>query len=89
MPVGVLDDDDRVVHQDADGKNQGEERYPVDRVADEHGRKKRQGERERNRDGHDESGARPQRNAEEDHHGDDGNKQVPQQFVAFSCAVSP
>ena len=33
VPVDVLHDHDRVVHQDADGEDQREERDPVERVA--------------------------------------------------------
>ncbi len=49
VPDDVLDDDDRVVHEDADREDEGEERDPVERVAEEH--EDEEGQRERDRHG--------------------------------------
>ena len=50
----VLDDDDRVVDEDADREDEREERDPVERVADEVEDEQRQRERRRDRDRDDE-----------------------------------
>ena len=51
--MDVLDDDDGVVDQDADGEDEREEGDAVERVAEEVGGGERQGERHRHRDRHD------------------------------------
>ena len=79
----VLHHDDRIVHQDADGEDQREERDAVEGVAIEIEREEREGERDRNRDQHD---ARlPPAKDQPDHrrNREHGQQHVPQQLVAL------
>ena len=79
----VFNDDDGVVHEDADREDQGEERDAVERVSIkvEH----EQGERERRGDGeeHDERFAPAEKQKDEDCHAEDGDAHVEEKLVAF------
>ena len=46
MPVDILDDDDSVIHQYADGENQREQGYAIDRESPGPGREQRGGQRD-------------------------------------------
>jgi len=79
----VFDDHDGVVHQDADGEDQREERDAVERVPVEV--KNQQREREGRGDGeeHDERFAPAEEKQDEQRHAEDGDAHVQQQFVAL------
>ncbi len=69
VPVDVLDDDDRVVDQDADREDQREEAHPVEREAPRPRREQRCGKRQQHRDADDDRLAAAER---DEHQGDDG-----------------
>ncbi len=77
----VLDHDDGVVHKNADGEDQGEERNAVDGVAQEI--KHRHGERQRDRNGqqHHARLAPAQEERHQQGHRQRGQQQVLQQFI--------
>ena len=79
----VLDHDDGVVHQDADGEDQGEEGDAVERVAVEV--EDQQGQGQRGGDGqHDDDRLAPAEGEEDQQrHAEDGDAHVQQQFVGF------
>ena len=79
----VLDHDDGVVHQDADGEDQGEERDAVERVAVEVEHQQRQGQRAGNGDADDERLAPAQRQQDEQRHADHRDAHVEQQLVGL------
>ena len=70
VAVDVLDDDDRVVHEDADREDEGEERHAVQGVAEEIRREEREGERRGDRDEDDDRLAAPEEERHEDHDGE-------------------
>ena len=61
MSVNVLHDHDRVVDQDADRENQGEQRHPVDREAPGPGREQRGRQRDDDGGADDDGLAPPER----------------------------
>ena len=63
VAVDVLDDDDGVVDEDADGEDQGKEGHAVERVAVEVVDEQRQGQGHRDGDGHDDGLAPPRKRA--------------------------
>ena len=70
VPLHVLDDDDRVVHDEADREHDREQRQQVDREAGGQHQERRADERDR--DGHRRDQRRSRRaEEEEDHHDDD------------------
>ena len=75
VAVDVLDDDDRVVDEDADGEDEGEERHPVQRVAEEVRREERERERRRHRDEDDDRLAAAEEERHEEH---DGERREPE-----------
>jgi len=83
VPVDVLDDDDRVVDEDADGEDEGKEGHAVERVAieviDEQGER----ERHRHRDTHDSGLAGTQGQRDQDDDGDRGDEHVIEQLVGL------
>ena len=83
MADDVLDHHDGVIHQDADGEDQREERDAVEREAVEV--EDQQRERERGRDGERDDGrfAPAEREQDEQRHADDGDAHVQEQFVGF------
>ena len=83
VPHDVLDHHDRVVHQNADGEDQREERNPVERVAVEKEHQQRQREGHGNRDKHDQRFPDPKREGDEDTEPNHGNQHVVKQFVGF------
>ena len=83
MADNVFDHDDGVVHEDADGKNQREERDAVQREAVEIKHQQSQRQRGRNRNGHDDGFAPAQREQNQQRHADHGDEHVPEQFVGF------
>ena len=70
VAVDVLDDDDRVVHEDANREDEREERDPVQRVAEEIRREEREGKSRRDRDEDDDRLAAPEEERHEDHDGE-------------------
>ena len=68
VPHDVLDDDDRVVHEDSDREDQGEERDAVQRVAEKREHEERQRERHRDRQENDAGLATPERQGHEQRH---------------------
>ena len=79
----VLDHHDRVVHQDADGEDQREERDPVERVAVEVEDEQREAERHRDRE-HDDQRLAPAEEEQDEHgHAEDGDAHVQEQLVRF------
>ncbi len=73
VTLDVLDHDDGVVDDDADGQNQGEQRQGVDRIAQ--GQLHREGADEGDRDGQDRDDGRApglQEDQDDDHHQEDG-----------------
>ena len=83
MADDVLDHHNGVVHQDADGEDQREERDAVQRVAVEVKHQQRQRERGGNGDGDDERFAPAQRQQDQQRHAEHGDAHVPEQFVGF------
>ncbi len=79
----VLHHDDRIVHEDADGEDQREERDAVQRVAVEVEHEQRQRQRDRNRDEHDRRLAPAEHEPDERRHREHGEQHVPQQLVAL------
>ena len=79
----VLDHDDGVVHQDADGEDQGEEGDAVERVAVEVEHQQRQGQRAGNGDADDDRLAPAQRQEDEQRDADHRDAHVEQQFVGL------
>ena len=79
----VLHHHDGVVHQDADGKNQREQRDAVQRVAVKIENRQRQGQSHRNGDEHDQRLAKTQRDGDQDAHRDHRDQHVEQQFVGL------
>ena len=79
----VLHHDDRIVHQDADGEDQREERDAVQGVAIEIEHEERERERDRNRDQHDGRLAPAEGQPDQRRDREDGEQHVPQQFVAL------
>ena len=79
----VLDHHDGVVHQNADGKNQREERDAVQREAVQIKHQQRQRERGRNGDGHDERFTPAQRQQNQQGHAHYGDEHVPEQLIGF------
>ena len=89
MPHHILDHDDGVVHEDADGEDQSKERDAVDGITQEV--KHRHGERQRNRNGqkHNTRLAPPKEESDQKSHRQRRQQQVFQQFVRLSlCCVS-
>ena len=74
---------DRVVHQNANGEDQREQRDPVQRVAIKIKDCERKRQRDRNRDEHDQRFAQTQRDGDQHAHRDHRDQHVPQQFVRF------
>ena len=89
MPIGILHHDNRVIDQDADRKDQGEECDPVDRVADQHGGKEREGERRGNGQRDDHRRPHAQGQSKKQHYGHHRNQQMPQQFVRLVIGRLP
>ncbi len=83
MPVDVLDDDDGIVDEDADGEDEGKEGHPVERVAIEVVDEQRQGERHRNRHGHDDGLARTEGQRDQDDDGDRRDEHVLEQLIGL------
>jgi hypothetical protein len=81
VPHDVLDDDDRIVDQDADREDEGEERDAVQRVAVQVEHEQRQRERHRNGDQDHERLAPAKGQPDEHGDGDDRDKHVPQELV--------
>ncbi len=50
VAIGVFDDHNGIVHENADGKDKGKQCHPVDRVADHHRGEERERKSQRNRD---------------------------------------
>ena len=68
VAVDVLHVDDGVIHQQAQGQDQGEQRHPVDGVAEEQVAGQGDGQGQGHRQGHDEGLPPPQKQRQE--HGD-------------------
>ena len=83
MPRDVLDHDDGVVDQDADGEDQREQAHPVDGVAHDPGGEEREQDRGRDHDDHDDAFAPADREHDQEHDGDRREPQVEQQFVGL------
>ena len=71
MPEGVLQHDDRVVHHDADGQRQREQRQIVDREAEKVHHGERRDDRSRDGDGRDDRRAEVAQEDEDDDHDED------------------
>ena len=89
MAVDVLDDDDRVVHQDADREDEREERDAVQGVAEEIEDEEREGEGHGHGDEDDDGLAPPEKEGHEEHDGERREDQVVMSSLDFSSAVSP
>jgi hypothetical protein len=83
MADDVFDHDNGVVHQDADGEDQREERDAVEREAVEVKHQQRQRERRGNRQHHDERFAPAQHEQDQKRHAHHREQHVPEQFVGF------
>jgi hypothetical protein len=83
MAHDIFHHHDGVVHQDADGKDQGEQGDAIQSVAVEveDGEGQRQGDG--NGDEHDERFAQPQRDGDQQADRNHGDEHVPQEFVGF------
>ncbi|KUG30080.1 hypothetical protein ASZ90_000017 [hydrocarbon metagenome] len=68
MALDVVHVDDGVVHHKAQGQDQGEERHPVDGVAEQHVHEKGQGEAHRHGQGHHHGLAAAHGQGQDDHH---------------------
>jgi hypothetical protein len=79
----VLHHDDRVVHQDADGEDQREERDAVERVAVEVEDQQREAERHGDGQQHDERLAPAEEEQDEQRDAEDREAHVQQQLVGF------
>ena len=79
----VLDHDDGVVDEDADGKDQREKAYPVDGVAHQPGREHGEEDRRRNDDEDDDAFAPADDEADEDDDGDRRKAEVEQELVGL------
>ena len=84
MAVDVFHHHDGVVHQDADGEDQGKEGDPVQRVAIEVVDQERQGQRHGDGDGHHDGLPPSEGERDQDDHGDRGHQHVLQQLVGSS-----
>ena len=83
MADDVLDHDDGVVHQNADGEDQREERDAIQREAVEVKHQQRERERRGNRHADDAGLAPAERQPDQHHHADHRDAHVQQQFVGF------
>ena len=72
MPLDVLDVNDRIVHEQTQGQDQGEQRHAIDRVAEQQIDGQRQSEHYRHRDGDDKG--RPPAHAERQQRDDDQDR---------------
>jgi hypothetical protein len=89
MAIDVLHHHDRVVHQDADGEDQREQRDAVERVAQRVVHEQRERERHRHGDQHHHRLAPAEEHPDEQRHRERGDDQVEISSEAFSPAVSP
>ena len=76
VAVDVLDHHDGVVDQDADGEDQGEQRDPIQGVAEQVGGRQGQGQGRGHRDQHDDRFAPSQGQGHQDDHGEGGDPQM-------------
>ncbi len=83
VPDDVLDDDDGVVHQDADREDQREERDPVEGVAEEHEDEERQGERDGDGQQHHARLAPAEGEGHQERDGQRGQRHVLEKLVGF------
>ena len=81
VPLDVLDDDDRVVDDDAGGEHDAEQRQRVDREAEQLHERERADERDRNRDRRDERAAPVLQ--EEEHHEHDEDDRLGERLQHF------
>ena len=79
----VLDDDDGVVHENADGEDQRKERDAVQRIAIEVENEQRESERDGDGEKHDERLAPSEEREDEQRHPEDGNAHVQKKLVGF------
>jgi len=77
--LDVLQHDDGVVHDDADGQHQAEQRQVVQREAED--RHEEEGANERNRNGDERNDGGPPRLQEHDHHDHDENDGLTDRFL--------
>ena len=83
MPDNILNHDDGIIDQDADGKNQREQRYAIQRVAVEIENGQRQRKRDRNRQQDDSGFAPAQCNGNEQGYRECGDEKMLEEFVRF------
>ena len=83
MPGDVLDHHDGVVHQDADGKDQGKQADTVDGVAHQIGCKEREQDRRRDHHQRHQCFAPPDRQCDQDDNGNCRKPKMEQQFIGF------
>ena len=83
MSHDVLHHHDRIVDEDADGEDQGEERDAVERVAVEKEHEQRERQRDRNRDQDHRRLASAEHEPDERRHREHRQQHVPQQFVTL------
>jgi len=83
VAVDVLHHDDGVVHQDADGEDQGEEGDPVEGVADQVKDQHGQGQGDRDGDCRHRAGPPPHEEGNEDRHRDGGEEHVEEELVVL------
>ena len=79
----VFDDDDGIVHENADREDQREQGDAVDRVAHHQRREERQQDRCRDHDQRHQRFAPANRKGNQDHDGDRGQAQVEQEFIGL------
>ena len=89
MPDDVLHDHDGVVHQNADGKNQREQRNAIQRKSVEIKNQQCQCERGRNGQRHDDGFAPAEHEQDEHRHAHHRKQHVPEQFVGFILRRHP
>ena len=78
-PLDILDHDDGVVDDDADGEHDGEQRYRIGRVADREQRDERADQADRHRQGRDQRGADAAEEQKDDEH--DQNESLDQRLL--------
>ena len=83
MTDDVFDDNDGIIHQDTDGKDQGKECDAVKRIAIKVEKGQGEGQRDRDGDGDDARFPQSQGHHDQDRHRDNGDQHVKEQFIRF------
>ena len=81
VAVDVLHVDDGVIHQQAQGQDQGKEGHPVDGVAEHHVAGEGDGQGQGHRQGHDEGLPPPQKQRQQHGDGEHRDEELPHELV--------